>query len=67
MLAQFVNALWGWADNEPKDWSRAPYKRGHGRTSMLAQFVDALWGWADNEPKDWSRAPYKRGYADSSL
>jgi hypothetical protein len=29
-LAKFFNWFWGWADHTPKDWSDAPYKRGHG-------------------------------------
>ena len=29
MLAKFFNAIWGWADYRPKDWSNAPYKRGY--------------------------------------
>jgi hypothetical protein len=28
-LARFFALLWGWADYKPKDWSRAPYKRGY--------------------------------------
>ena len=28
-LAKFFALFWGWADYKPKDWSRAPYKRGY--------------------------------------
>ena len=28
-LAEFFALFWGWADYRPKDWSRAPYKRGY--------------------------------------
>jgi hypothetical protein len=27
--AKFFALFWGWADYEPKDWSRAPYKHGY--------------------------------------
>ena len=30
MLAKFFDMFWGWADYRPKDWSKAPYKRGYG-------------------------------------
>jgi hypothetical protein len=26
MLAKFFDALWGWADYRPKDWSNAPFR-----------------------------------------
>ena len=29
MFAKFCDALWGWADYKPQDWSMAPYKRGY--------------------------------------
>jgi hypothetical protein len=28
-LAKLFALFWGWADYKPKDWSRAPYKRGY--------------------------------------
>jgi hypothetical protein len=63
-MANFFALFWGWADYEPKDWSKAAYKRAYARSGEMAKFFASFWGWADYNPKDWSSAPYKRGYGD---
>lgn len=56
----FFDLLWGWADDEPKDWSEAAYKRTYkGPAGELGNFFARFWGWADYEPKDWLKAPYR--------
>ena len=48
-LAKFFALFWGWADYEPKDWSRAAYKE----TAMgsRAKFFALFWGWySDRAP-----------------
>jgi len=60
----FFDSLWGWADNEPKDWSEADYKTANeGRGEGVASFFARFWGWADYEAKDWSNAPNKREHS----
>jgi hypothetical protein len=60
----FFDLLWGWADNEPKDWSGADYKRAYaGPEEEVANFFALFWGWADYEPKDWSNVPYRREHS----